>query len=173
MFPFDDVIMPQLFFFPFQIFAGHRENSPNDQNFTNGIFECTSTEKFSLKFHFSFWLEVQMKLSQFVTSNGLQLVPRYWPFVRGIHRTGEFPTQRPETQSFDVFFDQCLNKRLSKQWWRWWFKTPSRSLWRHCNGSLYLRHNNIQQNANHVHIYHYTDVMVEIYSISYVCSMAK
>ena len=28
---------------------------------------------------------------------------------------GEFPTQRPATQSFDVFFDLRLNKRLSKQ----------------------------------------------------------
>ena len=26
---------------------------------------------------------------------------------------GEFPTQRPGTQSFDVFFDPRLNKRLS------------------------------------------------------------
>ena len=24
--------------------------------------------------------------------------------------------------------------RLSKQSWGWWFETPSRSLWRHCNG---------------------------------------
>ena len=29
--------------------------------------------------------------------------------------TGEFPAQRPVTQSFDAFFDQRLNKRLSKQ----------------------------------------------------------
>ena len=29
--------------------------------------------------------------------------------------TGEFPSQRPMTQSFDVFFDLRLNKRLSKQ----------------------------------------------------------
>ena len=28
--------------------------------------------------------------------------------------TGEFPSQRPVTQSFDVFFDLHLNKRLSK-----------------------------------------------------------
>ena len=28
---------------------------------------------------------------------------------------GEFTTQRPVTQSFDVFFDLHLNKRLSKQ----------------------------------------------------------
>ena len=48
--------------------------------------------------------------------------------------TGEFPTQRPVTQSFDVFFDLRLKKRLSKQWRRWWFETPSRSLWRHRNG---------------------------------------
>ena len=45
----------------------------------------------------------------------------------------EFPSQRPVTQSFDVFFDLCLNKRLSKPSRRWWFDTPSRSLWRHRN----------------------------------------
>ena len=28
---------------------------------------------------------------------------------------GEFPTQRPVTRSFDVFFHLRLNKRLSKQ----------------------------------------------------------
>ena len=28
---------------------------------------------------------------------------------------GEFPTQRPVTRSFDVFFDLRLNERLSKQ----------------------------------------------------------
>ena len=47
--------------------------------------------------------------------------------------TGEFPAQRPVTRSFDVFFDLHLNKRLSKQSWGWWFHTPSRPLWRHCN----------------------------------------
>ena len=47
--------------------------------------------------------------------------------------TGEFPAQRPVTRSFDVFFDLCLNKRLSKQWWGWWFVTPSHLLWHHCS----------------------------------------
>ena len=32
---------------------------------------------------------------------------------------GEFPTQRPVTRSFDVFFDLRLNIRLSKQSWGW------------------------------------------------------
>ena len=45
--------------------------------------------------------------------------------------TGEFPTQRPVTQSFDGFYDLRLNKQLSKQPWGWWFETPSRSLWRY------------------------------------------
>ena len=47
--------------------------------------------------------------------------------------TGEFPSQRPVTRSFDVFFDMHLNKWLSKQSWGWWFETPSCPLWRHCD----------------------------------------
>ena len=35
--------------------------------------------------------------------------------------TGEFPAQRPVTQSFDIFFDLHLNKRLSNQSWSWCF----------------------------------------------------
>ena len=31
--------------------------------------------------------------------------------------TGEFPAQRPVMRSFDIFFDLCLNKQLSKQSW--------------------------------------------------------
>ena len=46
---------------------------------------------------------------------------------------GEFPTQRPVTWSFDVFFDLRLKKRLSKQPSGWWFEPPSWSLWRHRN----------------------------------------
>ena len=66
---------------------------------------------------------------------------RYWPFVRGIHRSGpgEFPAQRPVTRSFVVLFDLRLNKRLSKQSWGWWLETQSRPLWRQCNGGLYFR----------------------------------
>ena len=51
---------------------------------------------------------------------------------------GEFPAQRPTTQSFDVLFDLRLNKRLSKQSWGWWFEALSRPLWRHRNDSMCL-----------------------------------
>ena len=47
--------------------------------------------------------------------------------------TGEFPTQRRVTRSYDVFLDLHPNERLSKQWWGWWFEMPSCPLWRHCN----------------------------------------
>ena len=54
--------------------------------------------------------------------------------------TGGFPSQRPVTRSFEVFFDLPLNKRLGKQSRRQWFEMLSSSLWRHCNArklSLY------------------------------------
>ena len=57
--------------------------------------------------------------------------PRYWPFVRGIHR---WPVNSPHKGQWHgalmFFFDLRLNKRLSKQWRRRWFETPSRSLCR-------------------------------------------
>ena len=46
--------------------------------------------------------------------------------------TGGVPAQRPVMRSCDVFFDLRLNTRLCKQWWGWWFETPSRPSWRHC-----------------------------------------
>ena len=52
--------------------------------------------------------------------------------------TGEFPAPRPVTRNFDVFFDLCLNKQVSKQSWGWWSVTPSSSLWRPCNGNAIL-----------------------------------
>ena len=42
------------------------------------------------------------------------------------------PVNSPVMQIVDVFFDLRRNKMLSKQPWGWWFKTPSRSLWRNC-----------------------------------------
>ena len=45
----------------------------------------------------------------------------------------EFPSQRPVTRRFDVFFDLRLNKRLSKPPRRQWLETPSRPLCRHRN----------------------------------------
>ena len=58
--------------------------------------------------------------------------------------TGEFPSQRPVTRSFGVFFVLRLNKRLSKQSKRRWFETPSGSSWCHCN----------EENLSYIFKYH-------------------
>ena len=50
---------------------------------------------------------------------------------------GDFSAQRPVTRSFYVFFDLCLNKRLTKHSWGGWVETPSPSLWRHCH-AIYM-----------------------------------
>ena len=50
--------------------------------------------------------------------------------------TDGFPSHRPVTRSFDVFFEK--KPRLSKQSRQMWFDTSSRSLWCHCNGSTWL-----------------------------------
>ena len=52
--------------------------------------------------------------------------------------TSWFPVERPVVRSFDVSFDLCLDKRLSKQTRRRLFEKPSCSLWRHCNGKSHI-----------------------------------
>ena len=48
--------------------------------------------------------------------------------------TGEFPAHKDQWSRTLMSSLICaLNKLLSKQSWGWWFETPSRSLWRHCN----------------------------------------
>ena len=63
------------------------------------------------------------------------IAKQWWNIFRVTgHLCGEFTGDRliPRTKANDAelwffFFDLCLNKRLSKQFWGWWFETPSRS----------------------------------------------
>ena len=56
------------------------------------------------------------------------------PFVRGIHRSPVSSPHKSQWRGALVFsLISALTKRLSKQSWGWWFETPSRSIWRHCN----------------------------------------
>ena len=90
--------------------------------------------------------------------------------------TGEFPSQRPVTQSFDILFDLRLNKRLNKQWWGWWFEIPSRPIWRHCNALVWLdRKMEFLSFTRKKFNYHYNDVIMsaiasQITSLTIVCS---
>ena len=71
--------------------------------------------------------------SHMMTSSNGNIFRVTGPLCGEFTAPGDFPTQRPVTRSFDVFFNLRLNKRLSKQPWGWWFETPSWSLWRQCN----------------------------------------
>ena len=64
--------------------------------------------------------------------------PRYWPSVRGIHRSPVNSPHKGQWRGAFFFYDLRLNKQLSKQSCNWWFETPSRSLWRHCNVYIFL-----------------------------------
>ena len=91
---------------------------------------------------------------------------------------GEFPTQRPVTRSFCVFFDLRLNKRLNKQSWGWWFETLSRPFWRHRNGRYLNQHWNIVDligtlgtNFNEIligiHIFSFTKMHLKMSSVKW------
>ena len=60
------------------------------------------------------------------------------PLCREFNNDRWISSQRPVTRSFDVVFDLRLNKCLSKQQWSGWFETPSHSLWRHCDGKIWI-----------------------------------
>ena len=73
------------------------------------------------------WLRHQMKT-----------FPLYWPLCEGYPTvTGGFPSQRPVSWSLDIFFDLCLNKRLSKQSRRRSLEKPSRSFKCRCKVSRF------------------------------------
>ena len=60
--------------------------------------------------------------------------PRYWRFVRGIHRLPVNSPHKGQWRGVLVFSLICaLNKLLITQSWGWWFETLSCSWWRHCN----------------------------------------
>ena len=49
--------------------------------------------------------------------------PRYWPFVRGIHRSQVNSPHKGQWRGASIF-DLRLNKQLYKKYWGWWFETP-------------------------------------------------
>ena len=80
--------------------------------------------------------------------------PRYWPFVRGIHLSPVNSPHKGQWHGALMFSLICaLNKRLSKQPRGWWFETPSRWLWRHCNDQLKYETTIKQELVDRVHSY--------------------
>ena len=102
------------------------------QQYIAQIMFCCVLYRFCIYYSWQ-WIHVIHSYCMMTSSNG-NIVCVTVPLCGDFTGPGEFPAQRPVTRSFDVFFDLCLNKRLSKQSWGWWFETPSWSLWRQCNG---------------------------------------
>ena len=63
--------------------------------------------------------------------------PRYWLFLRGIHRSPLNSPCKGQWRGAVMFSLICVwINRTGKQWWGWWFETPSHPLWRHSNEKL-------------------------------------
>ena len=84
-------------------------------------------------FHFMLYLDTDMAQAIHDDVIKWRQFPRYWPFVRGIHRSPVNSLHKGQWRGALMFFYLRLNKPLSKQWWGWWFETLSRPLWRRCN----------------------------------------
>ena len=70
--------------------------------------------------------------------------PRYWPFVRGIHRS---PVNSPHKGKWRgaLMFPLICVWINSKQSWDWWFETLSRLVWRHCNVTIENGHIHVKE----------------------------
>ena len=86
------------------------------------------------KYSINFIALKYMELGIMMTSSNENLFLVTGPFWG--ESTG-FPSQRPVTRSFHVFFNLRPNKWLNKQLRCWRFEMQSYSLWRHCNGSIW------------------------------------
>ena len=91
------------------------------------LFDSVGLANHSIKYHFPM-----------MTSSNGNIFRVTGHFCGEFTGPGEFPTQRPVTRSFDVYFDLRPNKRLSKQSLGWWFETLSPPLWRHRNALMFF-----------------------------------
>ena len=103
--------------------------------------------------------------------------PRHWTFVRGIHRSPVNSPHKGHWRGALLFSLICaFNKRLSKRSWGWWFETPSRSLWRHCNGKThftkfinkFLKRYLLHSNSKLGTIYIYEILIISLQTVSEV-----
>ena len=104
--------------------AGRCSSSPFCYITTGGIKNSHCDKRARPEhFHLNLWI----KGINIMMSSKWKHFPRYWPFVRRIHRSP------PVTRSFGDFFNLRLYKRFGKQSGRRWLETPSLSLLRHCD----------------------------------------
>ena len=113
----------------------------------NGFWSTRSLRRQVISSHAIHWLCTLWRLEMQTFSALLALCAGNSPI------TAEFSSQRPVTRSFDVFFNLRQNIRLNKQSRRRWFKTSSRSSWRHSNVWLNRPSSSIRTDSNY-QLYH-------------------
>ena len=105
----------------FSWISGHASGTGTCNNFISFVIWCQPIT-YTCTIHTTWWRHQMKTFSAWLAiCAGNSPVP------------GEFPTQRPVTRSFDVYFDLRPNNRWSKQSLGWWFETLSPPLWRHRN----------------------------------------
>ena len=95
----------------------------DDRNSVALKFPSTLTNVFYFILLDCWWLCSCVSWGMMTSSNGYIFCVTD-PSCENSPVNGEFPSQRPLTRSFDVFFDLRLDKGLSKQSWGWWFEKP-------------------------------------------------
>ena len=107
--------------------AGYTPQIPSKRNCWIGVYcgrkcrQCTAVR-----------LPSSLNLLLMMTSSNGNIFALLALCVGNSPVSGEFPSQRPVTRSFDAFVDLRLDKPLSKQSRCRWFETSSRSLCGHC-----------------------------------------
>ena len=130
MFPFDDVIMKK----GPQVVKGDKKTNKDkkrtDKNtfihhvaYMNSIYIIAHGSQNIQSQLDSFWFALSRWRRQIETFSELLVL-----CAENSPVTGELPSQRPVTRSFDIFFDLRLNRRSSKYSIRRWFETLSLSI---------------------------------------------
>ena len=82
--------------------------------------------------------------------------------------TGEFPEQRPVSRNFEVLFDLCLNKPLSKQSRGWWSETHKYFTWCFMSDCLLCRTVSLSTAINSILSWWHIDALFPIKYVLFV-----
>ena len=130
-----------------------------------GIQECMAFKQQALKYG---------DMPQVILLNGIRQrhddvikwkhFPRYWPFVRGIHRSPvNSPLKGQCHGALMLSFICAWTNGWVNQKRRWWIEMLSRSLWRHSNGNDSVEA--LKKIFFRVHVILIKHILVELYKV--------
>ena len=127
LFPFDDIIMLSQWF---EIWRPRQTScfvnrSPSDSQASDGWVLLDYIYRSLLQYRWKRGNDMYKQLdilTHYISwwRHQMESFPRYWPIVRGLHRS----PHKGQWHWALIFFYLRLNGRLSKKSWGWWFETP-------------------------------------------------